>query len=391
MKRDGLGYESVDCARYRRSVEATGAPSETVRTFVLATSDFETFRSTKYFGSLDGLRCISILAVVWHHTGAIGHQDALLAQRGNYGVDLFFAISGFLITTLLLREYAKYGDISLRKFYMRRSLRIFPLYYTVVLVYVAAVALIEKGSPEGKAFFAHLAAYLTYTSNWFVDLTDARIIFYFAWSLATEEQFYLVWPSIEKYLAGWRAVLTMITTVALVLLVRSSVFADWLPSDALPHRIVTSVAFPICFGVLLAHALHDERTFRVAFKLIGSRWAGPVLLLLLILVLATAETPYVPASIVMALLVGACSIREDHALAPVFRWRPLAHIGTVSYGIYLMHMLARNAVELGGISAARWPWASFFATTLVATLAATISSRYYESFFLRFKTRFARL
>lgn len=159
----------------------------------------ERFRSTRFFASLDGLRCLSILAVIWHHTA--GHSfDLALSRRGHHGVTLFFAISGFLITTLLLREKQRLGDISLRKFYMRRSLRIFPLYYTVLLIYIALVAAMERGTHAGREFWGNLPAYATYTSNWFVDLKGERVIFYFAWSLATEEQFYLVWPWVQKYL-----------------------------------------------------------------------------------------------------------------------------------------------------------------------------------------------
>src|SRR5262245_44922164 len=150
---------------------------------------YETYRDTKVFGSLDGLRCLSIVAVVWHH--AAGSMiDHPLLRHGHLGVSLFFVISGFLITTLLLRERDRFGDISLRLFYARRSLRIFPLYYTVLLAYVLLAWLFESGSRFGQQFFHSLPAYMTYTSNWFVKMEDERVIFYFAWSLAAEEQFY---------------------------------------------------------------------------------------------------------------------------------------------------------------------------------------------------------
>src|SRR5437870_3157565 len=89
------------------------------------------FRQTRYFGALDGLRCLSIVAVVAFHT--LRGTSSPIVLRGNLGVDLFFLISGFLITTLLIRERSQYGAISLKKFYIRRTLRIFPLYYAVLL------------------------------------------------------------------------------------------------------------------------------------------------------------------------------------------------------------------------------------------------------------------
>ena len=93
---------------------------------------FESYRRTRAFGALDGLRCLSILVVVWHHSPArLSWWSA--SELGFLGVDLFFVISGFLIVTLLLREREGSGDISLPKFYMRRTLRIFPLYYGLIL------------------------------------------------------------------------------------------------------------------------------------------------------------------------------------------------------------------------------------------------------------------
>src|SRR6185503_13092808 len=181
------------------SKKQTGPPPSRGRLFRLM-SGYQAYRSTKFFGSLDGLRALSILAVIWHHCGwqKVPGEWAL-AGTGYLGVHLFFVISGFLITTLLLREKEDTGRISLRDFYIRRTLRIFPLYYTVIGLYVVTVFLFEKNPADAREFFGNLPFFLTYTSNWFVQL-EGRVIFYFAWSLAAEEQFYLVWPTVEKLL-----------------------------------------------------------------------------------------------------------------------------------------------------------------------------------------------
>ena len=108
---------------------------------------YDAFRALRHFGSLDGLRAIAIFVVIWHH--GPGQTAAInLLRAGHEGVQLFFAISGFLITTLLLRERAGTGEISLRNFYARRSLRIFPLYYTVLLVYVLLMFAARRGRPR---------------------------------------------------------------------------------------------------------------------------------------------------------------------------------------------------------------------------------------------------
>src|SRR5438874_13781643 len=93
---------------------------------------------TKYFGSLDGLRCLSILMVIGFHCNL---TCTSFFHTGQYGVSLFFVISGFLITTLLLREQKSSGTISLKNFYIRRTLRIFPLYYATLFIYIALVIL----------------------------------------------------------------------------------------------------------------------------------------------------------------------------------------------------------------------------------------------------------
>src|SRR4051812_26016871 len=103
------------------------------------------FINANKFGSLDGLRAIAILAVLWHHHANYAVPGWTFTNRGFLGVDLFFIISGFLIVTLLLREIRQTTTLRLRNFYVRRILRIFPPYYLVLLV-VGAVALSKPGA-----------------------------------------------------------------------------------------------------------------------------------------------------------------------------------------------------------------------------------------------------
>jgi peptidoglycan/LPS O-acetylase OafA/YrhL len=311
-------------------------------------------------------------------------------QRGYLGVSLFFVISGFLITTLLLRENATHGDISLKRFYIRRTLRIFPLYYTVLLLYVLLVLLLESDTPVGRAFFANLPYFATYTSNWFVPLTSDRVIFYFVWSLAAEEQFYLVWPTIEKLLRPVGAVIFMLFVLGMVALILAGATDSSLPPGTLAHTILTSFPIPIGLGVLLAHVLHNKHGYALAASLFGRRFSVLLAALVVGVLLTQHQLSLWWVYFAMTALVASTVIREDHSLARLLRWRPIAHIGVVSYGMYLLHMLASKVAEkilnyMGG----NQPLTEFVMTVVVAVTAATVSYRYYESFFLRLKDRYA--
>ena len=95
---------------------------------------FQAYQDVRYFGSLDGLRCLCILMVLWHHSPANEPYLPTLFSRGFTGVNFFFVLSGYLITTLLLREEARKGRFSLTGFYRRRALRILPVYFLAVTV-----------------------------------------------------------------------------------------------------------------------------------------------------------------------------------------------------------------------------------------------------------------
>ena len=218
---------------------------------------YERFTAQRRFAALDGLRCLAILAVIGHH--ALG--PSVQAFSLGVGVDLSFAISGFIITTLLVREHRRTGSIDVRRFYLRRTLRIFPLYFAVLGGYVAIVLLTKRGTTAGDDFIHHIPAFATYTSNWFVPLDRSGPIFFYAWSLATQEQFYLLWaPALLLTLMPGRV--GRAGALVVIAIVVNELVVNLTGGHALPLTMLRSIAPPICLGALWALLLHSPAGFK---------------------------------------------------------------------------------------------------------------------------------
>jgi peptidoglycan/LPS O-acetylase OafA/YrhL len=352
------------------------------------------FRAINYFATLDVLRAIAVIAVIWHHTAAPSFAEAF-AHKGYHGVTLFFAISGFLIVTLLLREKSLRGEISVRAFMIKRALRILPLYYATLLIYVVMVTVLEKDVAARTQFFANLPAFATFTTNWFVTSDAPRVIFVFAWSLAAEEQFYLIWPWIERAKFGKHVGLAVATTAVLL----SPDFAGtfWRPDEPQPWPLVALSRLPaaIGLGVILAHLLHNPCAFRCVAPVIGRRGSalGSALILAATLHygdwLGRAEPAAV--ALICVLLVGAVVIRQDNDLAVLQRIPGVVHVGAISYGLYLLHMLSANAVKIAFAPLGLGGGTSLFVGTfVVAVLVATLSHATFERYMLSLRGHFLR-
>ncbi len=232
-----------------------------------AVEDWARFAATKKFGSLDGLRAIAILAVVWHHAGA-SVPDWQISTRGFLGVDLFFVISGFLIVTLLLREQEHTDTISLSNFYIRRFLRIFPPYYLMLLI-VGTVAYLQPAGSTSLAVKRDFPYALLYLSNLVPMYSQLSI----TWSLSVEEQFYIVVPTMVKYS---RRALPILLVLAYVLVCIPPF--DLFPSLRFPAFFVQTTFGPILLGAMLAYILKEPRGFLWASRLVGWRLASLIAL-----------------------------------------------------------------------------------------------------------------
>ena len=336
---------------------------------------------------LDGLRALAVIAVVWHHSHP-GYTALPVSLNGFLGVDVFFVLSGFLITTLLLNERRTTGRISLQNFYVRRSLRIFPLYY-FVLAFLSIYFMVMSAGANASAFFRELPWHASYTSNW-VPLESMMAI---TWSLSTEEQFYLVWPPVLAWF-GARSLWPLLAFLVVNQAVNFGMLDSALNSVGLPYAALSilQVTFtPILLGVLLAFGM-KLAGFRRLFEQLPS-WAS---LVGAVVLLALANIPgdlrgwprllfHIATACVVALVV----LHPRSGLVRALEWRPLVYVGTVSYGVYLLHKLVLHVVNRGlGATAVESPELLFAVAILGTVSVAALSFHYIEAPILGLMARF---
>lgn len=354
------------------------------------------YLSRKYFTSLNGLRALCIFGVLWHHSDArllVDHIQIL--GRGFLGVDIFFTISGYLITTLLLREEDRTGTISIKDFYWRRVLRILPVYWLVVTVTILYTVVLRGEYAQAGM----IPYYYLFLANF---LDEHLFLMAMTWSLSVEEQFYLVWPALLVLLAG-RLRLRVVFLIGMILLCIGMLYglAEALNLPEIrtewAHFKWPATAYsPLLFGSLAAIFLHNPKTFPALYTLTAWRGAPIVFLAVLLSFFQWGtvntigwSTPFM--NLVMVLLLVSIVIREDHVLQPVMTWRPVARFGEISYGVYMYHMLAYavidKATSMLGFSGGATPWVSAVVYSILSIIIAEISFRYFESFFLKLRHR----
>jgi peptidoglycan/LPS O-acetylase OafA/YrhL len=167
------------------------------------------------------------------------------------------------------------------------------------------------------------------------------VVFAFGWSLATEEQFYSLWPWLTR---APRWAMPLAATAMIV--ANQSVQLGWAGAGwpQLVRRMVASIASPICLGALVACALDTARGFAALRPVLATRLAAPTALLLVAVLVVHGQPPLVIA-VAMTLLVAACAVRGDHGLATVLESPPVRFVGAISYELYLVHVGLITAVK----------------------------------------------
>lgn len=353
---------------------------------------FETYRAISRFSSLDGLRFICIGAVLWHHSPAYYLQEDPLRilTRGFIGVDFFFVLSGFLITTLLLREEASKGRFSLADFYWRRALRILPVYFLVVTA-LGVYYIVLKGEHQ---YLELLPFYYLFLSNF---LNDHIPMLTPSWSLSVEEQYYLVWPLL-LFLLPRRAVMPALIgliglNLAIILGLLAPLGVRPFEAGVLTFEMFSATYSPILIGSAAAVLLHSPRGFAGLWKMFGHP-ATPIVAFAALLVMLQVFPvdlrgyPNLIVHLTIAICLIGIVIREDHMLRPLMTLSPVVRVGEISYGIYLYHLIALHVTTI--IIGAPTPANAgiiFLAYSLLAILISDISFRTYERFFLSFRNK----
>lgn len=357
---------------------------------------FHSYRARKHFPGLDGIRAAAILGVVWHHSA---RPDFLpMFTRGFTGVDLFFVLSGFLITTLLIREKAKYGKVSLRNFWARRFLRLMPAYYGLLLAMLGAYLIFKPNDPDTTRLVEGFPIYALYLSNWWHPGANNLGI---TWSLATEEQFYLVWPLIEAFAtpimaAGFWIIALIINQLINFGLLDPAIESVFGPGAADGKEILQATFTPILLGVGLAHCLARKRGFDIASRIAGFHYAPFVFAGLLIVLLNIPSNDIsgifrLSMHVLMTLWIASIILAPSSFMTRWLEWRPIAFIGAISYGMYLYHMWC---VHIAGAITAKLglPQIWFhFPIALGGTVIVSAASFYfYEKRFLDWRTKFRK-
>lgn len=335
--------------------------------------------------ALDGLRAVAVFTVV-----AL-HANFPLRIPGDLGVSAFFVLSGFLITRLLISERERTGDVSIRRFYLRRTMRIFPAYYAFLLLSYAIDA--HAGQRWSPTLLANT---LTYTVNYFNAFNHhPTTSVAHAWSLAVEEQFYLLWPLAFVILAarGRRALVAGVSLAALA----AVAWRSWLILGAHVDASYVYNAFDtrldnLAIGCLLALAVDYERVVAAATMVAKRSWFPIVVLVLLLtsrLALPDAyhySIGFTVDALLVAVLIAQLLQLYRTCLWGWLEWPAVRYLGTISYPIYLYHQWGAS---VGRRIAGDGRLVEFAVGVLATILLATGSYYVIERPFLKLKARYA--
>lgn len=320
-----------------------------------------------YFPALDGLRFIAFLAVFLHH--ATFYMDGDFSENevwkffrysGWVGVDIFFVLTGFLITILLLHERENFGKFSIKHFWYRRILRIWPLYYLAFMVgfFVAPFMFSTVFSNSGFIAISNQEVdntaiwYLSFLGNWSVVLQgygELRSITQL-WAISVDQQFYILWPLVLLFVTGIRSSLF----IGLLFILGAVAIRFFLTQIGTQHPgiyVHTSARLDsFVIGALLAQMLFYKPTWIDKFKWFYSLMFQVLSIIVLVTLLYFSHQQehfairngiygYLVIALIISYLILVC-IKTNTFLVKILSSTPFIYLGKISYGLYIWHILA---------------------------------------------------
>lgn len=324
----------------------------------------------RYVPEFDGLRALAAILVVLFHSDPGG-----LFSGGFVGVDIFFVLSAYLITSILAGEQQATGRIRLVPFYLRRTMRLAPALLLMLAAYVLVAPLLWPGHPHGRD--ALIAG--SYTANFAYASTQLPVYLSHCWSLASEEQFYLLWPVVLGGLLVARHRLPILVAAwAALTLLRLSWPGDWFGYyyGFLPHGT------GLILGAILYFAVRDHGLrLRPVHALLGTMLIASLLTTGFI---SRSASTILFAELGAALIIGAIAVGNTRGMG-LLASRPLVAVGKLSYGVYLWHYpiayALRDHLGLG---------LTFAATMALSLVMAAISFSTVEAWGRRLNDRSRR-
>lgn len=360
-----------------------------------------------YFKGLNEIRALAAFSVIFHHLELykfrigmkslfdFAHVNHFISSLGKNGVFLFFVLSGFLITYLLLQEKQETGKISILKFYGRRIVRIWPLYFIILLVGFWFLPYVYNLIPdffEGQIFYNERIVNLEYGYNlllFMLFFSNVALGFYGgvagaaqSWSVSVEEQFYFIWPWIVKFFYK-KLIFILIAIVVLINLTKYNLsFLD--NFLFLKYFFQTFHIDFMAIGGIVALLYKDYKL--KSFKFLENKFLLPIVLLFIVSHLFF-EISNLTLGVLFSFLIVLMIERNKEI-------KILSNIGKWSYGIYMYHplimyftfsFLNKSNIQFGLLY-------NFFLYILVfgiTTLISFLSYRFIENYFLKFKNRFS--
>lgn len=347
-------------------------------------------KNHRYISGLDGLRAISVIAVILYHLQVRG------IVGGYLGVTIFFVLSGYLITDLLVNEWEKYGAIDLKSFWIRRFRRLIPALLIMLILIGFWITLFQRSFLIGLR--SEILAATFYVSNWFYVVQDHSYFTKFSppsplqhmWSLAVEEQFYIIWPIVMiislRFVRQKEKLAIGIMGAAIVSAIAMAII--FTPGED-PSRVYYGTdtrAFSLLIGASLAFVWPSRKLkLNITYeekKVLDGAGVISFILLLLMFMFMHEEGPFLYyggmffASIVTAILI-ATIVHPTSIMGKILSFKPLLWVGVRSYGIYIWHfpLVVLMGADTNGAEVSLWKTSLIIVLTF---LLAELSWRFVE-------------